>query len=152
MNLERRFSLDTNILVYAADRDADPSRREASRALVAGAAGRDCLLTLQSLAEFFAATTRKNRLTPEAAAGFVGDWLEVFPVVPNASADLPDAIRAVESQRISFWDAMLWAAVRRAGCSILLTEDFQDGRELRGVRFINPFLEANQDRIATLLA
>ena len=39
--------------------------------------------TLQSLAEFFSATTRKRLLRPEDAGAFVSDWLEVFRVAPK---------------------------------------------------------------------
>ena len=45
---------------------------------------------------------------------------------------------------LSFWDAMLWATARRAGCSVLLSEDFQDGRRLDGVLFVDPFAPENQ--------
>ena len=60
-------------------------------------------------------------------------------------------MRVMESHRISFWDAMLWATARRAGCGAILTEDFQDGRLLGGVRFINPFVDENEARVAALL-
>ncbi len=39
---------------------------------------------------------------------------------------------------------MLWATARRAGCRLLLSEDFQDGRDLGGVLFLNPFDPANR--------
>ena len=39
---------------------------------------------------------------------------------------------------------MLWATARRAGCRLLLSEDFQDGRDLGGVLFANPFDPANR--------
>lgn len=150
-SVERRFSLDSNILVYAADRDADAHRREISVALMAQAARSDCVLTLQSLTEFFSATTRKRLLRPEDAGAFVSDWLAVFQVAPNAAGDLVDAMRVLEDFRISFWDAMLWATARRAGCSAILSEDFQDGQVLRGVRFINPFLSRNDAYVDALL-
>ena len=54
-------------------------------------------------------------------------------------ADLADAIDTHRTYNISFWDAMLWATARRAGCTLLLSEDFQDGRVLGGVTFRNPF-------------
>jgi predicted nucleic acid-binding protein len=44
---------------------------------------------------------------------------------------------------MALWDAMLWAAAQRAGVRYLLTEDLQDGFELAGVRFVNPFEAAN---------
>ncbi len=150
-SVDRRFSLDSNVLVYAVDRDANANRRGLALALMARAAMSDCVLTLQSLAEFFAATTRKRLLRPEDASAFVGDWLAVFPVVPNAAEDLVDAMEARERFPISFWEAMLWATVRRAGCSAILSEDFQDGRSLHGVQFLNPFLPENEEHIERLL-
>ena len=44
---------------------------------------------------------------------------------------------------ISFWDAMLWGAAQQAGVRHLFTEDLQDGFELAGVRFVDPFEAAN---------
>jgi len=40
---------------------------------------------------------------------------------------------------LSFWDAMIWATVKEAGGKQLISEDFQNGIELEGVTFINPF-------------
>ena len=56
---------------------------------------------------------------------------------------LPVALRAVLRHDLPFWDAMLWATVQQAGCRVLLTEDFQDGRKLGSVTFINPFEPGN---------
>ena len=57
MTVEGRFSLDTNILVYAVDRDAG-ERHDRSRTLLGRAARRDGVLTVQALAEFFHARTQ----------------------------------------------------------------------------------------------
>lgn len=150
-SVERRFSLDSNILVYAVDRDADARRREVSLGLMARAPRGDCILTLQSLTEFFSATTRKRLLSPGEASGFIGDWLEVFRVCPNAADDLVDAMRVLQVHSISFWDAMLWSTARRAGCAAIFSEDFQDGQVLHGVRFIDPFLSRNEARVAAFV-
>lgn len=150
MTVRARFSLDTNILVYAVDRDAG-DRHARSKELVGRAARRDCVLTVQALAEFFHATTRKSRLTPAEARAYVRDWLDVFQVTAADDAALADAMDAVEEHRLSFWDAMLWAAARQAGCAAILSEDMQDGRRLSGVEFINPFAADAAARLAALL-
>lgn len=150
MTVKGRFSLDTNILVYAVDRDAG-QRHERSRELLGQAAQRDCVLTVQALAEFFHATTRKNLLEPSRASGFVRDWLDVFQVTSAGDTALVDAMDAVEEHRLSFWDAVLWATARQIGCSAILTDDLQDGRRLSGVEFINPFAADAKARLAALL-
>jgi hypothetical protein len=52
---------------------------------------------------------------------------------------------------LAFWDAMLCAAAQRAGVRHLLSEDLQDGFELAGVRFVNPFDAANNRLIDEIL-
>ena len=42
---------------------------------------------------------------------------------------------------------MLWATARRAGVLILLSEDFQDGQTIKGVRILNPFAPRNTAQI-----
>jgi predicted nucleic acid-binding protein len=150
MTVKGRFSLDTNVLVYAVDRDAG-ERHERARVLIGQAARRDCVLTVQALAEFFHATTRKHLLEPSHASAFVRDWLDVFQVASADDSVLVDAMDAVEEHRLSFWDAMLWATVRQVGCSAILTEDMQDGRRLSGVEFVDPFSADATARLAVLL-
>lgn len=74
---------------------------------------------------------------------FVANFRARLRVVAADPADLDDALWAVEYHRLAFWDAMLRATCRRAGCSVLFTGDFQDGRTLNGLRFVNPFAPKN---------
>ena len=89
--------------------------------------------------------------TPARAGGFLRGWRDVFQVTAADDSALIDAIDAVERHRLSFWDAMLWAAARRAGCSAILSEDMQHGQRLGGVVFLNPFAADAATRLAPLL-
>ena len=133
-----RLTLDTNVLVYAVDRNAG-ERHERAVALVDEAVDLDCVLTLQALSEFFAAVTRKGKMPLRDAAAQVRDWQVLFPTATARASTLAQAIAAVAEHSMAFWDAMLWATARDAGVTVLLSEDFQDGRDLGGVRFRNPF-------------
>ena len=144
-----RVTFDSNILIYAVSR-SDP-RHGAATELVARATSADCRQTLQSLAECFSVLVRKYRLPVAEATGWVQSFQRLFPVVTAAQSDLDQAMRAVEEHRLSFWDAMLWAAAKRAGCSVLFSEDFQDGRRLEGVLFVDPFVPDNQRLIDLVL-
>lgn len=135
-----RLSLDSNILFYTVDGDAG-ERQERAREVVRQAARGDCVLSLQTLCEFFASTTRKGKLTAAQAAAHVEDWQTLFPVVAATPGSLRLAMRAVEHHSLSFWDAMQWAVAKQAGATVLLSEDLQHDRELEGVRFRNPFLK-----------
>ena len=150
MTVKGRFSVDTNILIYAVDRDAG-ERHKRSKEIVARAALHDCVLTVQALAEFFHATTRKNLLALSHAGTFVRDWIDVFRVVSATDTAFINAIEGVEEHRLAFWDALLWATVRQSGCSAIISEDMQDGRRLGGVEIINPFADDSEARLASLL-
>lgn len=138
MNAAPRLTFDSNVLIYAADRDAG-ERHEMAQALVARAARADCVLSIQALAEFFAVATRKASVSVSGAIAFVEGWTAMFRNVGATPTSLAAAMAAVRDHRISFWDAMLWAVAREAGCRYILSEDFQDRRTLGGVTFVNPF-------------
>lgn len=134
-----RFSLDTNLLVYAVDRDAGDRHRHVLD-IVRRARNRDCILTLQSLAELFRTLTGPKLKVPAAqAADIVQAWQDAVPVVAADASCLTDAMDAVIHHGWSFWDAMIWATAKKHGCRILFSEDGHAGRTLGGVTIVNPF-------------
>lgn len=145
------ISFDSNVLVYAADQNAGERHERSVTLLERAIRMRNCVLTLQSLCEFFNVSTRKIGTAPDAATAFVEGWRAVIPVEPARPADLSSAMRAVSVHGLSFWDALLWATARRAGAQFLISEDFQDGRTIEGVRILNPFVERNAALIDRVL-
>lgn len=136
--------IDTNILLYAVDSAGDPEKHRRAVDLMdrLGAAG--CgVLPLQTLTEFYSVAVRKYRTSPEQASRYVDVWNGVFPIREAVFADVVDAMRVHRDHGVQFWDGMIWSVVRRAGGRVLFSEDLQDGRELEGVRFVNPFAPAN---------
>ncbi len=145
------ISFDTNILVYATDNAAGERHLRAADLIERSIRLGNCIQTLQSLGEFFSVVTRKAGIAPDAAAAFVDGWRAVLLVEASTAADLGEAMRAVREHRLAFWDGMLWATARRIGVRVLISEDFQDGRILDGVRFIDPFAVRNSALIDQVL-
>ena len=138
---DRRFTLDTNILVYALDRQAGDKHGVASR-IIDLAVRADCCLTLQSISEFYAVVTRK-RLVPVADARDQAlDWLDMFPTVSASAGAVRTALTTDAAGKASYWDALLVITATEAGCTAILTEDLTDDTVLSGVRIINPFAGA----------
>jgi len=137
------FTLDTNILVYAVDVDIG-DKHAIALDIVERAFDADGVLTLQCLGEFFHVATRKGRLDAKSAAILVKRFCAVFPVVDANVTTLDQAMDGVSRHGLAFWDAMLWATARDAGCRLILSEDFQDGQTLEGVTFLNPFAARNR--------
>jgi predicted nucleic acid-binding protein len=140
-----RITFDSNVLIYAISR-SDP-RHATATALIDRAARADCRQTLQSLAECFNVLSRKYRMPASKAYGWVQSFQRLFAVVSADESDLKAALDAVAGHGLSFWDAMLWATAKRAGCRMVFSEELQDGRSLDGVLFVNPFASANQKLI-----
>jgi len=136
---DKIITLDTNILVYAIDIDAG-ERHERAIDIIEQVRFLDCVLTLQALSEFFTVATRKNKMPLEEAIAQLNDWQAIFPTIFATPTTLAKAVKAVKNHQLSFWDAMLWATAHDANVTLLLTEDFQNGQLLEGVKFINPFL------------
>lgn len=133
-----RFTLDANVLVYTIHR-AEAEKHERAVLVVDRAIERDCVLTIQALAEFYWVVTRKRIVPEREAGGHVRDWLTVFPTASAHADTLHAAVSAASEKRHAFWDAMLLATARDAGCSVILSEDMQDGATIEGVLVRNPF-------------
>jgi len=74
-----RFSIDTNILVYSIDSDAG-EKHSIAVTLMDALVEYDCIITLQALAEFFHAVTRKGKAPISEAQEIVNDWMLLFPI------------------------------------------------------------------------
>ena len=146
-----RFSLDTNVLVYALDRQAG-ARHAIGKTVVERANAVDAVLTMQGFGELFNVLTRKIRQPPRQARADVERYRAAFPIVAADERCLVQAMDAVVDHTLSFWDALLLTTVANAGCRFLLSEDLQDGRAFAGVTIVNPFDPSNDDQLAALLA
>jgi predicted nucleic acid-binding protein len=132
------FTVDTNILIYASDL-FDAEKKKIARSLLARMNESNCVLPLQSLNEFYSATTKKGLLSPLQAERVVAQCLRSFQIVTSHPDDLSAAMEIHRAHKVQFYDALLWMTARRAGCTIFLTEDGQFGRDFAGITLHNPF-------------
>lgn len=133
--------VDTNILVYAEDRDAG-SKHVIARDLVADLwRSGEGVLSIQVLQEFFVTVTRKlpRPLGTDEAFAIVEQYL-TWCVVENTGGLLLGSIRLASTLKVSFWDALILQAARLERCDRLLTEDLNHGQRIGDLVIINPFL------------
>jgi predicted nucleic acid-binding protein len=95
-------------------------------------------VSLQVLQEYFVTITRKLHVDARIARRKVELLAEFDVAVPNV-ADILAAIDLHRLHGFSFWDALILRAAKQAGCSVLLSEDLQEAREIDGIRIVNPF-------------
>ena len=99
------------------------------------------VISSQVLSEFFNIVTRKipAPLTVEEGYVRVENFIQIWQVVDLSSATVLEAIRGVKEYQFSFWDAQIWAAAKLHQVPAVLSEDFNSGSSIEGIRFVNPF-------------
>lgn len=136
--------VDTNVFVYARDRDS-PNKQ------ILAAAWLDHLwqndqgrTSSQVLQELYSVATSKLGQPPGDARADVRDLLAWSPVMIDPS--ILEAAWAFQDRfNISFWDSLIVAAAHRTRSEILLTEDLQHGMDLDGIKVVDPFEVAPGD-------
>jgi predicted nucleic acid-binding protein len=131
--------VDTNVLLYAISREpGEQQKREIANDLLRA---RDLALSVQVLQEFYVQATRSSRADalPHEQASRLVEAFARFPVQP---VTLPLVMAATEAHmrfQLSYWDAAIIEAARLLGCSEVLSEDLQHGRQFGDLRVANPF-------------
>ncbi len=131
--------VDTNVLVYAHDRNAVTKREPAAALLARLFRERTGALSTQVCIEFYVAATRKLQVSSEHAEAVIkdlGPWLLHRPT----HADVVNSIRLQRRHQLSWWDAMIVNSAIEMEARILWSEDLSDGQRFGRVTVRNPFL------------
>ena len=133
--------VDTNILIYAYDKDAGIKREKAVAVLLDLWNTKRGALSTQVLQEFYVNVTRKNShpLGKQVARDIIERYAvwSVVTIDPNL---VLRASRIEEDHRLSFWDALIVAAAEKAEAKSILSEDLNSGQRIGTVRIENPLL------------
>ncbi len=134
--------VDTNVLLYTVD-NAEPEKSRVAATLLEERAD-ELVLSAQVLSEFYAVSTRRlsTPLSEAEAAAFIDD-LARLPIVAIDFGVVRDGIHWSREAQLSYWDGLILAAARRAGCETLLTEDLSHGATIAGITIENPFVAAS---------
>jgi predicted nucleic acid-binding protein len=133
--------LDTNILVYAVETAGSKDRRPTIARQLVREAG-VCIST-QVLGEFCSAVTSRRRESPlnhDEATAWIQFWKRL-PVRPVTTPEVDLALEIAGRHRINYYDALILATARLAGCDEVITEDLTAGQDYSGVTVVNPFLQ-----------
>ena len=131
--------VDTNILVYSVDLRAGV-KREIARSLLDDRRAEPLkVVSTQVLQEFYVTCVGKLGYAAPQAREMTQMWASLS-VVGIGAHDVLEAIDCSVLNRISFWDALIVTAARKAACRVLWTEDLSDGQIINGVLIENPFL------------
>lgn len=141
-SMKDKVLLDTNVLVYAYDM-SEPVKQKRALDLLHGLSEREeGIVTTQVMAEMFVVLTRKlgSPLTMEQAVATLARHMRTWHVLEVTDFIVLEAARAVRDHKMPFWDAQIWASAKLNQIPLVFSEDFADGSNLEGVRFVNPFV------------
>ena len=132
--------VDTNVLIYAHDVDANGKHQIARRILRDLWSQRTGVLSLRVLQEFYVNVTRKIRtpLSKDSARLVVssyGVWC-----AETTLAEVISAFRIEDESRIGFWDALIVSSAVKSGATQILSEDLNSGQRIAGIQIVNPFI------------
>jgi predicted nucleic acid-binding protein len=134
-----KIFVDTNILVYSHDVDAEQKHQIAQNTLLELWKNRNGVLSVQVLQEFYVTMTRKvlHPIPPNSVRNIIRDYFS-WHIEINDLNSILIASRIGEDYKISFWDALIVAAALKAKADKILTEDLQAGQIIEGIPIENP--------------
>lgn len=135
--------LDTNIFVYSIDASPGQNKKRdvARRIIREHIINESGVISVQVLQEFYHVATQKIEIPLSSKEAI--EYLHYIAILETVQPDfhmLVAAIHIHQKHAISFWDALILQAAKTAGCSLLVSEDLQDGFALDKLVINNPFV------------
>jgi len=133
--------LDTNLLIYAYD-ETDKSKQKLSMDFLDEIKRKSIpVISTQTLGEFFNVAYKKLHFSKEDAIGVCNEFKNFYPVYEISTENVFHAMKISKQTQFSYWDSLIIAMAVDTGCSILYSEDLNNGQEIEGVKIINPWVE-----------
>jgi predicted nucleic acid-binding protein len=132
--------LDTNVLIYAHDIDANAKNEIAKAVLRELWSERTGVLSMQVLQEFYVNVTRKipSPLSKDLARSVVSSY--VAWCMETTPTEISAAFRIEDESQIGFWDALIVSSAVKSGATRILSEDLNAGQRIAGILIENPFV------------
>ena len=124
---------DSNVLIYLLSDDQAKARR-AEELLDRGGT-----VSVQVLNEIANVARRKCTMPWPEIRDFLATLRALCAVVPISEATHDLGLAVAERYSFSIYDGLIIAAANLTGCSLLYSEDLQNGQTAQGVTIRNPF-------------
>ncbi len=128
---------DTNVIVYSFDRSS-PAKKARAEELIRS---NGWAVSWQVIQEF--SSVALHRFPVPMSEDDLSDYIGMIlmprcQVFPSASI-YKQALEVRKATGYLYYDCLIVAAAIESGAKELLSEDLQDGRQIGGVRIVNPF-------------
>jgi predicted nucleic acid-binding protein len=134
-----KYFVDTNILIYAHDRDAGQKHERARQLIEHLWTTGQGVLSTQVLQELCVNLRRRiAHPLPSAEIGkLIEDYLS-WEIVVNAPPAILAALEIEARYKVSYWDALILHAAETCGAAVLYSEDLAKGQCYGAVEVVNP--------------
>jgi predicted nucleic acid-binding protein len=131
--------IDSNVLIYANDKDEVEKQRVAIKALDELWTTDSGVLSVQVLQEFYSVVTRK--LKPRVSRALAQEVVQLYSqwCGETTAREIQDAFRIESTAQISFWDALIVASALQSGANRILSDDLNHGQTISGIAIVDPF-------------
>jgi len=140
--MKDKIFIDTNIFVYATLKSRnklDEKKHLKANILLNAIQELNVVISVQVINEFYNSLLKygidDNKIRQKIS--------QIIDVVWIVSLTLDTVIKSWEIKeryKFSYWDSLIIASALESGCSILYTEDMQNGQVIEGrLKIVNPF-------------
>jgi len=136
-----RFFLDTNIFVYSFDASSPKKSAQSTKLIRSAIETRGGIVSYQVVQEFFNVALRRfaKPLSSADAEQYLLTTFRPLLSVHSSPALYGEALRIGARYRLAWYDSLIVASAIEGQCSVLYSEDFQDGQQFGSVVISNPF-------------
>ena len=135
--------IDTNLFIYQLEASDERKSATADRIISKGIESHNACISFQVVQECLNTVLRKAEipLSTDETRQYLDNVLAPLYRVPASLSLYRRALDLQARYRYGFYDSLIIAAALDAGCTLLHSEDLQDGQRIEGLTIKNPFVE-----------
>lgn len=133
-----RIFLDTNTLIYLYSADEKDKQEKVQNIIDKN----KTIISTQVLSEISNVMTRKMKVDPAIVENVIDEISSACEVVTVEAHTIKLALRIAERYKYSYFDSLILSSAVENGCTIVFSEDMQNGQLIENMlKIINPFLK-----------
>jgi predicted nucleic acid-binding protein len=118
--------IDTNIWLYALiESDENLEKHQKAKQCIANT--ENIIISTQVVNEVCVNLLRKGKKDMPYIAQFIAEFTTSYQTLAQITEDLIMASTIRANYHVSYWDSLMIASALRADCTVLFSEDMQDG-------------------------
>jgi predicted nucleic acid-binding protein len=134
--------IDTNIFIYAFDESNKQKSQKARSLLIQLTENNKGRISTQVVQEFCNVALKKamKPLTPEDVQDIITELMVPLLMHEPDETFYVRALTLYKRYSLSFYDSLIVQAALDLNCSLLYTEDLQNGAQYGKIKIVNPFI------------